>query len=455
MRHLVGFSLLASLSYGLFGCSLSTVGTMDPVQGGKCDTPMKTALEADGCTQCTCDGATWDCSGNVCQGTGGSSMGTGGNSMGTGGTKPSGSGGTDAGGSSMGGTGMGGSAGQQGTCKPGDSKLADDGCNTCNCTMDGQWACSLTICNVPACTPMEEMTLGCKQCICDANGSWSCTLLMDAGCSAQTCTPGETMPSADGCNTCTCGTDGQFACTEKACANDCPPPLRVDPKTCMSTGAMYAQDPSTGQCCAYSSSCETPVGWKTYSTPDCSAGTTCAFGTADCDGDPTNGCETKVLSDPSNCGSCGTACLAADGTMTECGMGTCLGQAPPPGKGCLYEGVEHQAGDSFPARDGCNACSCVILGDGTTDIACTDRACACNPDTEPYRSYAGKSPDACKAIDFMCPDNTTMFTNACGCGCEQSDQCPDFFDCMPGGVPMTADCDPTLEAMCPYSTVAM
>ena len=41
---------------------------------------------------------------------------------------------------------------------------------------------------------------------------------------------------------------------------------------------------------------------------------------------------------------------------------------------CAYDGVRYEVGDSFPATDGCNTCSC--QSDGS--IACTEIACAVN-----------------------------------------------------------------------------
>jgi hypothetical protein len=55
-------------------------------------------------------------------------------------------------------------------------------------------------------------------------------------------------------------------------------------------------------------------------------------------------------------------------------------------------------------------------------------------------------------IDFICPQNTTMFQNSCGCGCEQGLGCPDWFDCMPGPGP---GCDTNqIKIDCPYSGIA-
>ena len=88
---------------------------------------------------------------------------------------------------------------------------------------------------------------------------------------------------------------------------------------------------------------------------------------------------------------------------------------------------------SFPSLDGCNTCTCGPDG----AVSCTEIACACDPAKEWWRHYVALDPASCAAIDYACPPNTTMFSNACGCGCEEDASCPPFFDCEP-----PATCDP-------------
>jgi len=52
-------------------------------------------------------------------------------------------------------------------------------------------------------------------------------------------------------------------------------------------------------------------------------------------------------------------------------------------------------------------------------------------------------------LDFFCPRSTTHFQNECGCGCEMSPECPEYFDCAP---PKNCDVEQIL-AKCPYSTI--
>jgi hypothetical protein len=158
----------------------------------------------------------------------------------------------------------------------------------------------------------------------------------------------------------------------------------------------------------------------------------------------------------------GPVCEADDGTIhpvgdtwqeacntCECLAGaetSCTEIACPEGD-CVYGGETYAAGESFPSLDGCNSCTCAAGG----GIACTGAVCACDPDSEWWREYVGDSPEECMVIDFACPENTTMFGNECGCGCEQSAACPQTFDCQP---PTPCDIE-AISSECPYSVIAL
>jgi hypothetical protein len=477
MRHLVG-SLLSGLAAGLLlGCSLSTVGAMDPVEGGKCDTPMQTQKGADGCSECTCNGKTWDCQSDACTAScqaGDKKLADDGCNQCSCGTDGKWSCTTDQ-------------KCSMPSCTPGDTKLRDDGCATCKCDATGNWDCPDTACakctpgeklvngcqtcvcndtgtdysctgptdgncgSPQACTPGDKTTESCKTCICNATGSaWDCMASMDPGCGTPQCTPGQGYPAADGCNTCTCLDDGTLACTMKVCDVACPPP-NMSNGTCPPE-MVYAQNPMTKDCCAYNSKCEAPTGWNYYTRPDCSTATptTCSDTMADCNAESADGCETDLTSSPLNCGACGNVCMAPPNEVGVCVQGKCV---IPNGPTCLYGGVTYAPGEMFEGRDGCTSCSCSLGGDSQASVLCTMSTCNCNSEKEPYRQYVTTAPTECQIIDFMCPENTTTFSDSCGCGCEQSTDCPNEFDCTPDPMTMQTNCDPGLMARCPYSSV--
>lgn len=66
--------------------------------------------------------------------------------------------------------------------------------------------------------------------------------------------------------------------------------------------------------------------------PICGPGATCAFaclpGFADCDGDPSNGCEKDVTADDASCGACGHACAGCAGGLCPVATVATTGTSP-------------------------------------------------------------------------------------------------------------------------------
>ena len=75
----------------------------------------------------------------------------------------------------------------------------------------------------------------------------------------------------------------------------------------------------------------------------------CADGFADCDGDPTNGCEAHLADARANCGACGRACPLPPNGQPVCVAGACTVQCDDarfldcngdPGDGCEVDGLD-------------------------------------------------------------------------------------------------------------------
>jgi hypothetical protein len=126
-----------------------------------------------------------------------------------------------------------------------------------------------------------------------------------------------------GCNLACNRSNGTASCAAGVC--------RI---TCNAGFANCDNDPSDG--------CETAIGTDVRNcgacgracaipnaTALCSAGTcavsACLRGYGNCDGNAANGCEASLLDDESNCGSCGTPCSRGQ----FCVNGTCSSCAPP------------------------------------------------------------------------------------------------------------------------------
>jgi len=154
-------------------------------------------------------------------------------------------------------------------------------CGSCGTAcMSG--VCTDGICQQPPptfCTPGQSNGQSCSSGIgaCERTGTMVCA----ADGSAYICSADEGVPQAEICN----GID-----------DDC--------DGVVDNGAVCPSVPNATNTCV--------GGQCRYA---------CLEGFADCDGDPANGCEQAVSSDPLNCGGCGVVCSTATPT---CVNGTCV-----------------------------------------------------------------------------------------------------------------------------------
>lgn len=137
-------------------------------------------------------------------------------------------------------------------------------------------------------------------------------------------------------------------------ANGCESDSQSDARNCGACGRLCPSPPNAERACA--------VGI---------CGFHCAVGFADCDGDPGNGCEIDLRSDPRHCGACETACTASapycdmtDGgarCATHCSMGETLC-----GTSCV---------DVRVSTDHCGSCASACARLAGADVSCADGAC--------------------------------------------------------------------------------
>lgn len=133
---------------------------------------------------------------------------------------------------------------------------------------------------------------------------------------------------------------------------------------------------------------------------------------------------------------CGAGCTVCDPADPYCsetavvkacdGYGRCVtAQEALCLEQCTYYGVVYNPGESFPARDGCNTCSCT----GNGEVICTLVACGvtCGMPDSPscaaneYCSFPfgecgeeveGGPPGVCAPVPDLCPNN---YLPVCGC----------------------------------------
>lgn len=190
----------------------------------------------------------------------------------------------------------------------------------------------------------------------------------DDGCESHL-----TEPETCGKCSSTCNSNGGDAkCTNGACsitctgtnrdcvngpADGCETNIATNIKNCGNCGIACA-DPAPGNSVAcVDSRC-------VYSN--------CAAPLADCDGNTT--CETNLTSDAKNCGGCGLACTAFNGTAA-CVNSKCVVASCNPGYAdCdpAADGCETKLGD----RQNCTECKEACLSDDHTKNSCTPDGCS-------------------------------------------------------------------------------
>ena len=154
----------------------------------------------------------------------------------------------------------------------------------------------------------------------------------------------------------------------------------VCPNGTHSCGGFCASN-SNPQTCG--TSC-TPCPFGPNSTPTCNGvtcGLVCNTGFSNCNGNPFDGCEVNVQSNPNNCGACGNVCPSTNGTATcsggqcaivcDAGFGNCDGN---PANGCET--------DLTMDEGNCGACGRICAGPcgGTGSgrfFQCENGACVC------------------------------------------------------------------------------
>lgn len=105
--------------------------------------------------------------------------------------------------------------------------------------------------------------------------------------------------------------------------------------------------------------CHNACAFGPHSTPTCSAGAcgvACEAGWADCDRDPTNGCEVDLATDTNHCGACGTSCAVGGGaTGATCSGGVC-GAVCAPGRGDCDHLAANGCEVDLNTADNCGVC---------------------------------------------------------------------------------------------------
>ncbi|WP_156338033.1 hypothetical protein [Chondromyces crocatus] len=284
--------------------------------------------------------------------------------------------------------------------------------NACS-TANGTPACSAGSCGIGACNSGFGN--------CDGNAANGCeTNLQNSVGHCGAC--GTVCSVANGTPSCTGG-----ACSISSCNSGWG---NCDGST--ANGCETNLQNSVGHCGACGTVCSVANG-----TPSCAGGScaiaSCNSGWADCDGNPSNGCETNLLSNVGSCGACGNACTAANG-VASCAGGACGVAACNPGWGnCDGNPSNGCETNLLSSANHCGTCGVACVMPNAVG-ACAAGGCviaACNP------GYA----DCDGLVANGCEVNIQSSANHCG-ACGNTCSAANGTAACLSGTCVVASCDP-------------
>lgn len=174
-------------------------------------------------------------------------------------------------------------------------------------------------------------------------------------------------------------------------------------------------------------------------------GFTCESGFADCNGDPSDGCEVNLLTDGNNCGACEHVCDAMPHADRGCSNGVCSVGTCDTGyadcDGSVWSGCETILASDVNHCGACNN-ACPDMPNGAA--SCVDSQCAvggCNPgyadcDRLPNGCEAYLATDVlhCGACNNPCPDVANGIKGCSHFQCGIADCNAGYGDCFGGAI---------------------
>ncbi len=296
------------------------------------------------------------------------------------------------------------------------------GCNDTRACPTGQSCCG------GACIDPQRNTAHCGACnraCMTANASRACT---NGTCTVATCTApfGDCDGSAtNGCevNTLTdashCGGCG-MACAPRANATASCAAGRCD-YACSTGFADCDGDPSNGcevdtrasasHCGACGRACSLPNATAACVMGACAV-SACAAGFGDCDGNASNGCETDTRVSTTHCGGCGMACAGGDNALPGCVTGRCVIACVAGFADCDGSAANGCEVDTRTSAGNCGGCgrSCSFMGAGAS---CAGGACVLGACDAGLANCDGAMANGCETDTRTSAANCGMCGRAC------------------------------------------
>ena len=252
------------------------------------------------------------------------------------------------------------------TCDPGFADCNGSAADGCEANLADAASCGSCATHCTGATPLCTVTAGVAACVSGCAST-------EARCGGACVSVATSTDNCGGCATvCPERPNASRACLGGRCGF-----------TCTTGFADCNNDPSDG-CEARlddvtnCGTCGTVCHGATNATPVCSRGAcglTCTSGYGDCDGSATNGCETSTLSSVTNCGACAAACSAGPNAVVACVGGRCRSGCNAgfadcdgnPGNGCEVNILTSTAS--------CGACGLACPSGASSTAVCAGGVC--------------------------------------------------------------------------------
>lgn len=261
-------------------------------------------------------------------------------------------------------------------------------CSTCGtaCMLDSATAsCSTRMCVIQSC---NTGYLDCNDS--DGDGCEVSSLTDESNCGTcgNVCAPPNATP------VCSSGTCGISSCD----------PGYANCNSTVNDGCEISIATNASHCGACGNACPTVA----QATATCTSGTcgfTCNSGRADCDGLAGNGCEISTATDPENCGSCGTVCLAGGvNTVGVCSGGVCGVQCRTGYADCNgdpADGCEINSRTNVSHCGGCGNACMLPPGAANAGVACSGGDCVLDC-YEGYSNCDSDDSNGCETAGTSC-----------------------------------------------------
>jgi hypothetical protein len=292
-------------------------------------------------------------------------------------------------------------------CLPGRADCTGDGqgCMSEVTSADRCGACTVRCGGmVPSCVFRSEGDAGAGSYVC----SDGCPTTAPTRCGTQCVDVSTSTTNCGACGT-VCPARGatRATCVMGMCRSECLAGYAdCDGNAANGCEALLAT--SLTHCGRCNNACPMPAGRVAACTAGvCTAN--CATGRGDCDGDATNGCEADLRTSLTDCGACGTRCVAGPNATAACvgvcritcatGFGDCDGM---PATGCET--------DTRTSMTSCGFCgrACTSPANGSATCA----ASVCNITCNPGFILAGVSCTAVAPPQLVAPPSGSVVTTA-------------------------------------------